>query len=141
MCECAFGILANRWRIFHRPLDVKLETAIWIVKACTVLHNFVREKTGLILKTLICQKSTLNNLPKAQNIRGGLSANSIRTTFADYFLTEAGSVSWQDEAIATTPLVFPVIAFAPSVHTSMQFFQGISCATKNSSSNLKSQPQ
>ena len=22
MVECAFGILANKWRIFHRPLDV-----------------------------------------------------------------------------------------------------------------------
>ncbi|KAJ8959283.1 hypothetical protein NQ314_006290 [Rhamnusium bicolor] len=44
--ECGFGILANKWRIFHRPLDVHDETAIWRVKACTVLHNFVREKDG-----------------------------------------------------------------------------------------------
>ncbi|CAH1991245.1 unnamed protein product [Acanthoscelides obtectus] len=97
--ECAFGILANRWRIFHRPLDVKLETAIWIVKACTVLHNFVREKDGFNFENAHLPEIHLDNLPKAQNIRGGLSANSIRTTFADYFLTEAGSVSWQDEAI------------------------------------------
>nr|CAI5844570.1 unnamed protein product [Callosobruchus analis] len=24
MVECTFGILANKWRIFHRPLDVNL---------------------------------------------------------------------------------------------------------------------
>lgn len=42
--KCAFAILANKWRIFHRPLDVHEDTAIWIIKACTALHNFVRER-------------------------------------------------------------------------------------------------
>jgi hypothetical protein len=41
-----FGILDNKWRIFHRPLDVTEETAIWIVKACTALHNLIREQDG-----------------------------------------------------------------------------------------------
>lgn len=41
--ECTFGILANKRRIFHRPFDVLEDTAIRIIKACTVLHNFVRE--------------------------------------------------------------------------------------------------
>ena len=27
MVECAFGILANKWRIFHRPLDVTPQLA------------------------------------------------------------------------------------------------------------------
>lgn len=97
--ECAFGILTNKWRIFHRPLDVKKETAIWIVKACTVLHNFVREKDGFAFESAHLSEIHLDHLPNAQTRRGGLSANSVRTTFADYFLTDAGSVSWQDEAI------------------------------------------
>lgn len=97
--ECAFGILANKWRIFHRSLDVKKETSIWIVKACTVLHNFVREKDGLDLENAHLSEIRLENLPNAQTTRGGLSANSVRSTFADHFLTEAGSVSWQEEAI------------------------------------------
>ncbi|KAJ0172480.1 hypothetical protein K1T71_011619 [Dendrolimus kikuchii] len=33
---CAFGILTNKWRIFHRPLDVHPDMAIVIVKACSV---------------------------------------------------------------------------------------------------------
>lgn len=40
--ECAFGILSNKWRIFHRPLNVSQEFAISIVKAACILHNFVR---------------------------------------------------------------------------------------------------
>lgn len=101
--ECAFGILANKWRLFHRPLDVNVETAIWITKACTVLHNFVREKDGFNFENI--QHAEVNthdfhNIPNAQTIRGGICANSIRITFADYFMSEAGSVSWQDEAIS-----------------------------------------
>jgi len=30
--EYVFGILANKWRIFHRPLDVNEETTVWVVK-------------------------------------------------------------------------------------------------------------
>jgi hypothetical protein len=40
------GILGNKWRIFHRPLDVHTGFGIDIVKACCVLHNFVRTRDG-----------------------------------------------------------------------------------------------
>ncbi|VVC41747.1 Hypothetical protein CINCED_3A008684 [Cinara cedri] len=39
------------------------------------------------------------NIPNTQSIRGGSSANSIRATFTNYFVSEAESVPWQDEAI------------------------------------------
>jgi hypothetical protein len=42
--ECAFGILSNKWKIFQRPLNVSPDFAVVIVKACFVLHNFVRER-------------------------------------------------------------------------------------------------
>uniref|UniRef100_A0A2H1WB49 SFRICE_033687 n=1 Tax=Spodoptera frugiperda TaxID=7108 RepID=A0A2H1WB49_SPOFR len=48
--ECAFGILANKWRILHRPIDLKRETAISVVKACTVLHNLIIKKEGIELE-------------------------------------------------------------------------------------------
>ncbi|KAJ8928000.1 hypothetical protein NQ314_019466 [Rhamnusium bicolor] len=41
--ECTFGILANKWRIFHRALNVSKD----IVKATVILHNLVRERDGL----------------------------------------------------------------------------------------------
>lgn len=42
--ECSFGILSNKWRVFHRPLNTDVEVAISVVKTCCSLHNFVRER-------------------------------------------------------------------------------------------------
>jgi len=100
--ECAFGILANKWRLFHRPLDINIKTAIWIIKAVTVLHNFVREKDSFNLDNILhteINTHDFHNIPNTQTTRGGISANSIRTTFTDYFVSEARSVPWQDEVI------------------------------------------
>ncbi|XP_050296651.1 uncharacterized protein LOC126736368 [Anthonomus grandis grandis] len=44
--ECAFGILANKWRIFHRPMNVSKYFCRDIVKASIALHNLVRLKDG-----------------------------------------------------------------------------------------------
>lgn len=44
--ECTFGILSNKWRIFHQPLNLKLHLAQNIIKACCILHNFVRIRDG-----------------------------------------------------------------------------------------------
>jgi hypothetical protein len=32
MVECAFGILCNKWRYFHRAIDVRLDFCDIIVK-------------------------------------------------------------------------------------------------------------
>lgn len=99
--ECAFGILANKWRIFHRPLDVNTELAIWIIKACTLLHNFVRAKEGFNFENIpeVTCPGTFRHIQTAKMTRGKNFANSIRSVFADYFVSEAGSLSWQDEAV------------------------------------------
>lgn len=99
--ECAFGILANKWRIFHRPLDVHPDTAIEIVKACTVLHNFVREKDGLNFEDIhYAAENPMQEQVQLQNCnpRGGPIANDIRSEFANYFVSTIGSVPWQLEA-------------------------------------------
>ncbi|XP_035432588.1 uncharacterized protein LOC118271408 isoform X2 [Spodoptera frugiperda] len=99
--ECAFGILANKWRIFHRPLDVHPDTAIEIVKACTVLHNFVREKDGLNFEDIhYAAENPMQEQVQLQNCnpRGGPIANDIRSEFANYFVSTIGSVPWQPEA-------------------------------------------
>ncbi len=49
--EMAFGRLVNKWRIFKRPLRVKLKTAGKVIMCATRLHNFciderAQESTG-----------------------------------------------------------------------------------------------
>lgn len=40
--EWTFGILANKWIIFHRPTNVKPDLCDSINKICSVLHNYIR---------------------------------------------------------------------------------------------------
>ena len=42
--ECAFGIVCNKWRIFHCATDVCPDFCDVIVKTWCILHNFVRQR-------------------------------------------------------------------------------------------------
>lgn len=92
--ECAFGILSNKWRIFHRPINLKPDFAIDIVKACVVLHNFVRNRDGFEIEDTMTITG-LEDIPGEETVRGGISANNVRNILCDYFLTPVGSVKWQ----------------------------------------------
>ena len=92
--ECAFGILSNKWRIFQRPLNVSPDFAVDIVKACDVLHNFVRERDSYKFEDAL-KMTGLEDVPDGQSGRGVLTANSVRNKVADYYLIDAGAASWQ----------------------------------------------
>lgn len=92
--ECSFGILTNKWRIFHRAINLDIGFVVDIVKACVVLHNFVRDRDGISRedKTVV---TGFEDLQPGDSVRGGLEANNIRKVFTDYFQTENGAVPWQ----------------------------------------------
>jgi hypothetical protein len=92
--ECTFGILSNKWRIFHRPINVDPDFAVDIVMACVILHNFVRDRDGYRVEDTMTITG-FEDLPRAQVVRGGLAANNIRNVLSDYFLTNVGAVKWQ----------------------------------------------
>lgn len=92
--ECAFGILSNKWRVFHRPLNVQPHFAVLIVNACIVLHNYVRDRDGYLVEDTTTITG-LEDLLGENTVRGGLAANNIRNVLSRYFLTEVGSVPWQ----------------------------------------------
>lgn len=92
--ECTFGILSNKWRIFHRPINVEPDFAVEIVKACIILHNFVRDRDGILIEDTTTITG-LEDLPREPTVRGSLSANNVRQMMCNYFLTDAGAVSWQ----------------------------------------------
>ena len=45
--ENAFGILASRFRVLHRPMTQNVENTIDIVHCCCVLHNLFRVQNPL----------------------------------------------------------------------------------------------
>jgi hypothetical protein len=64
------------------------------VKACVVLHNFVRERDGYNFEDALTVTG-LEDVPGGQSVCGGLTANNVRNTVVDYFLTDVGAASWQ----------------------------------------------
>jgi len=102
--ECAFGILAARWRIFRRPIIAHVSTAKIAVQAATAIHNFVM-KHELQLQPKERQYSILTandrniistgfqdecNRNRSRNV----DSIKIRDAFATYFET-SNPLSWQ----------------------------------------------
>ena len=96
--ECSFGILSNKWRIFH--FECRHIAAEDIVKAACVLHNHVRSKDGYEFDdTLTIEGVTPLRHSHAMSSRGSRDALSIREKFADYFMTPEGSLPWQHSKV------------------------------------------
>lgn len=97
MVECAFGILANKWRIFHRPIDVHPRFCDIIVKSCCTLHNFVRKKDGVQFEDTLheCGLSKIESVGTRSSVRGTI----VREYFTNYFISPQGCVHWQYDNI------------------------------------------
>lgn len=93
MVECTFGILANKWRIFHSPIDVNPDFCDSIIKACCVLHNFVWQRDGVTFDDTLyeCPLESINPC----RVRPPTSAVSVREYFTEYFTSPEGSIPWQ----------------------------------------------
>lgn len=90
--ECAFGVLANKWRVLHTTILVEPNFCDNIIKACCVLHNFVRKRDGCIYD----EETDLHNLDSldlnGRNVnRSGID---VRDNYANYFINE-GAVQFQ----------------------------------------------
>ncbi|XP_011882846.1 PREDICTED: uncharacterized protein LOC105570326 isoform X2 [Vollenhovia emeryi] len=102
--ECAFGILAARWRIYGKPIIASLPTVRKIIQATVVLHNFVMS-TERNLHVTQKQYSNFSTQDRAvisngmRNISINRSSNpveakKIREDFADFF-NDIGALPWQ----------------------------------------------
>ncbi|XP_039299417.1 uncharacterized protein LOC120355158 [Nilaparvata lugens] len=105
ICRCrrvvenAFGILAHRWRLYFRPLQCEIDTVQKIIKATTVLHNYLCSKGDITTVRTEEEIAEANkNCWKPLNrsrLREGKDAIEIRNHFVQYFNSEHGSVPWQ----------------------------------------------
>jgi hypothetical protein len=91
--ECAFGTMANKWRILHRPQDVNLEFCDSIIKACCILHNseYVHLRDGVNYEDTLyeCSLASIN----ATRERGSHVGATTRDYFAKYITSPHGSVA------------------------------------------------
>lgn len=92
--ECSFGILASKWRIFHRPMNVEVDFVIQIIKACCVLHNYVRDRDGVQFQDTLYMFPSYDEEVNARSVRARQYTSYTRNTLADYFENE-GAVPWQ----------------------------------------------
>jgi hypothetical protein len=85
--EYAFGILSNKWLIFHRPLNIHIPLAIKIVKTC-VLHNFVRSREGYNYVDTLQVTGFQTDMEMGIDLsREGRSALTIRDEFEKIILS------------------------------------------------------
>lgn len=125
--ENAFGILAARWRFLRRTVIATPERVGLFVRTACILHNFLQKGVAndSSSKNLYCPlgfadtyapdgsviaglwrtdeptnfQLPLTNVPPN---RYGSSAGAIRETLASYFVSETGSVTWQDKIVFAT---------------------------------------
>ena len=118
--ENAFGILANRFRVFMTPLKLSPEKVEIIVLACCTLHNFLQSRQGSrnvytppgSMDTENGEMHTLSpgNWRENQEPQGWTSmqkqgsnhyssnAKAIREYLCEYFNSD-GAVAWQEKMI------------------------------------------
>ncbi|XP_072280749.1 uncharacterized protein [Pyxicephalus adspersus] len=90
--ECTFGLLANKWRVFHTTLVMTPENADSLIKAACVLHNFVRQKEGINFDDIADDPFTDVACPLVRECN---EADTVREKFANYFVSPAGELPWQ----------------------------------------------
>jgi hypothetical protein len=112
--ENAFGILANRFQILQRDINLHVEKVQSITLACCALHNYIKQKDGkkFYMGGIDGENTTnisftegdwrpnvyMTNLERCAGNRSADEPIQIRKCFTNYFNNE-GFVPWQWEAI------------------------------------------
>ncbi|KAM4045321.1 uncharacterized protein ACNLHF_009133 [Anomaloglossus baeobatrachus] len=114
--ENAFGIMANRFRVFHTSINLKLESIDSVVLACCVLHNFLRQRdtvaysppgfgdsvntaNGAVEPGEWRQDTAaIADLQTFAHGRNTHDAKTCREKYCEYF-TGPGAVTWQQQIL------------------------------------------
>lgn len=111
--ENAFGMLANRFRVFLTPIHLAPEKVETIVLSCTALHNFLRrdqvakytqhegslEHEDVSLRTVVPGSwrdiQQVTGLQTVGLIKSTVEGKRVRNEYVKYFSQE-GALHWQD---------------------------------------------
>ena len=86
--ENAFGISAQKWRVFCRPRETDAETAERVVKAACCLHNCIlRNNTNVAATETEEQVAAVRAFSDtiSNNLRSNNAAFEVREHFVAYF--------------------------------------------------------
>lgn len=94
IAENGFGILANRWQIFHRASHYGPKMMTKITLAWVVLRNYLRREKRL--------EGDVEYMPAVyadgDEVPYRNRAHVVRDVFMAYLNSAAGNVSWQKDA-------------------------------------------
>lgn len=115
VAENAFGILSSRWQILLSTVALDPDLVSQITLATLSLHNFLCEhaKDGYATLSIVDSKDEahgfipescgnsqhLKSLSAGSNINATLTAKQQRGALKSYFVSPAGSVTWQEDMI------------------------------------------
>jgi hypothetical protein len=98
--ENTFGILSSRWRVLNNSITLSVDHAISVVKATTVLHNYLQATSTPYLNFVEENKNLSESFTPLKKVGNYASSHSenVRQRFMDYF-QGPGSVSWQQAQV------------------------------------------
>ncbi|XP_036343074.1 putative nuclease HARBI1 [Rhagoletis pomonella] len=110
--ENAFGILANRFQIFQRNIDLPLDKIENLTLAACALHNFITTRDGFesihldledtntinLIEGSWRNEVALTSLQRSLANHSAVEGRTVREIYTKYFNT-TGSVPWQLSAI------------------------------------------
>ena len=99
--ECAFGILATRWRVFYTRLAIHPTNVTKVVQGAIILHNMLQTDTTLAVEDIL-QEYQPDNVHGFQDLvrrgtRGSAEATEVSDKFKRFF-TE-NPLPWQNAHI------------------------------------------
>lgn len=106
--ENAFGVLVTQFECLQHAINGSVEHVERVTKACICLHNFLlRDKVYFpdnLFDHYISDQVTSGNCPTSTNFFHGnmcptTDAVAARETLTDYFVSDAGSVPFQDGCV------------------------------------------
>ncbi|KAJ4935392.1 hypothetical protein JOQ06_016928 [Pogonophryne albipinna] len=99
--ENAFGILASRWRIFHRRINLLPKNVDTLVVAGCILHNFLLapSENQRLLDEAEQQGRHMATVRNMGGNRPSRDACKVREAFCTFFNSPEGSVTWQDRMV------------------------------------------
>lgn len=94
--ENAFGVLASRFQIFGKHINLNIKNTEKVVKTCCCLHDWLRKTSPAHAHFAYSNIWRSNFLSFVEETNMGCSeARKKRNALRDYFNSDTGAVSWQ----------------------------------------------